>query len=81
MNPPEIPIPEPFHQPPSTPPPMHRPPRSLAAATRGPIVLIVLGILLALDQAGAASFGRTWPALLILFGLFKLAEYMGARNA
>ena len=50
-------------------------------AIRGPVMLIALGSLLALDQFGSISFGRTWPALLILFGLFKLVEYTGSRNA
>jgi len=48
-------------------------------AVRGPILMITLGVLLAIDQMGALSFGRTWPVLLILFGLFKLAERGGTR--
>ena len=51
---------------------------SLVSAIRGPIVLIVLGILMAVDQMGSYSFGRTWPALLIVFGVLKLAERAGA---
>jgi hypothetical protein len=50
---------------------------SLLCAIRGPVLLITLGVLLALDQMGPVSFGRTWPALLIVFGLFKLAETAG----
>lgn len=50
-------------------------------AIRGPILMITLGVLLAVDQMGSYSFGRTWPVLLILFGLFKLAERAGIRNA
>jgi hypothetical protein len=46
----------------------------LIRATRGPVMLIALGVLLALDQMGPVSFSRTWPALLIVFGLYKLAE-------
>jgi hypothetical protein len=26
------------------------------------------------------SFSRTWPVLLILFGLFKLAEHLGPKD-
>jgi hypothetical protein len=26
------------------------------------------------------SFWRTWPVLLILFGLFKLAEHLESKN-
>lgn len=50
-------------------------------AIRGPILLITLGALLAIDQFGVYSFGRTWPALLIVFGIFKLAERSGAHDA
>jgi hypothetical protein len=46
------------------------------AAIRGPVLLLTLGTLLAVDQAGPVSFGRTWPALLIVFGLFKLVEHL-----
>jgi Domain of unknown function (DUF5668) len=52
-------------------------------AIRGPILMITLGVLLAIDQFGAngaLSFTRTWPVLLIVFGLFKLAERAGAKS-
>jgi hypothetical protein len=49
-------------------------------AIRGPILMITLGVLLAIDQFGPVSFGRTWPVLLIVFGLFKLAERANPRN-
>jgi hypothetical protein len=47
---------------------------SLIQAVRGPILLITVGVLVAISQAGYFSFGRTWPVLLIIFGLFKLLE-------
>lgn len=47
-------------------------------AVRGPIVLIALGVLFVLDQNGSLRFSQTWPALLIVFGAFKLAERMAA---
>jgi hypothetical protein len=47
---------------------------NILCAVRGPILMITLGALLALDQMGNLSFSRTWPVLLIVFGLFKLAE-------
>ena len=53
---------------------------SLLTATRGPVLLITLGVLFAIDYAGGISVGRTWPALLIVVGLFKLAEHMAAKN-
>ena len=46
-------------------------------AIRGPVLMITLGVLLVIDQMGTISFGRTWPVLLIVFGLFKLAERAG----
>ena len=50
-------------------------------AIRGPVLLIALGALLALDQMDRQSFARTWPILLILFGVFKLAERLGDKQA
>jgi uncharacterized protein YaaW (UPF0174 family) len=54
---------------------------NFVCAIRGPIIMIVLGVLLAIDQSGTYSFGRTWPVLLIVFGLFKLAERAVVRSA
>lgn len=46
----------------------------LMQAIRGPVMLITLGTLLAIDHFGPYSFWRTWPALIIVFGLMKLLE-------
>lgn len=54
---------------------------NIVCAIRGPILMITLGVLLAVDQMGGPSFGRTWPILLIEFGLFKLAERGISRQA
>lgn len=54
---------------------------SLLCAIRGPILLITLGALLAMDQFGTYTFSRTWPVLLIVFGIFKLAERSGSQSA
>ena len=54
---------------------------SLLLAIRGPVLLIALGLLMAADQLDRISFSRTWPVLLILFGLFKLAEHLGSKDA
>lgn len=43
-------------------------------ALRGPVLLIALGILLLLSQLNVASFGMTWPILLIVAGLMILIE-------
>ena len=54
---------------------------ALLSAIRGPIILITLGVLFAIDHAGGYGFGRTWPALLIVMGMFKLAEHVAAKNS
>jgi LiaI-LiaF-like transmembrane region len=50
-------------------------------AIRGPVLLILLGGLFALDSFNGISFGRTWPVLLIVFGLLKAMERMGNKTA
>jgi hypothetical protein len=40
---------------------------------RGPITLITIGVLFALDHLTRFSFLQTWPVLLIVFGLLSLA--------
>jgi hypothetical protein len=48
-------------------------------AIRGPILLITLGVLFAIHQAGVLSFARTWPLILIVIGVMKLFERMAMR--
>ena len=43
-------------------------------AVRGPVLMIALGVLFVLDQSGVVRVSATWPFLMILIGLFKLAE-------
>ena len=50
-------------------------------AVRGPIMLITLGALVAIDYAGIYGFWRTWPVLIIVFGVLKLMERATARPA
>ncbi len=38
----------------------------------GPAVLVTLGVLFLLSEFQVASFGRTWPILLIVIGLVKV---------
>jgi len=54
---------------------------NLFAAIRGPIMLITLGTLLAVDHFGPYGFWRTWPALIIVFGVLKLLERTASRPA
>jgi hypothetical protein len=56
-------------------------PSTLLKAIRGPLLMVALGSLFMLDYSGGVSFARTWPVLLIVFGLLKLGEYLGAHNA
>jgi len=51
---------------------------NLVQAIRGPIMLILLGTLVAMDYFGAYGFSRTWPILIIAFGLLKLLEKLVA---
>ena len=46
----------------------------LARAIRGPIILITIGVLFAIDHAGVFPFERTWPVLIIAIGVMKLLE-------
>jgi hypothetical protein len=45
-------------------------------AIRGPILLITIGALFAIHQAGVISFARTWPLIIIVIGVMKLIERM-----
>jgi hypothetical protein len=51
----------------------------LIRASRGPILLMTLGLLLALHQATGLSFNQTFPVLIIVFGLMWLLERMVPR--
>jgi hypothetical protein len=46
--------------------------RSLVSAIRGPITLITVGVLFALNNFTPYGFHQTWPILLIVFGLLTL---------
>ncbi|HEX6545548.1 MAG TPA: DUF5668 domain-containing protein [Bryobacteraceae bacterium] len=43
-------------------------------AIRGPVLLVTIGVLFAIHQAGIISFSRTWPLLIIVIGVMKLLE-------
>jgi len=48
--------------------------RPLICALRGPITLITLGVLFALNNFTPYGFQQTWPVLLIVFGLLSLLQ-------
>ena len=52
---------------------------SIWCAIRGPILLITIGTLFAVDHFGSYGFWRTWPVILIVLGLLKLLERAAAR--
>ena len=54
---------------------------NLVQAIRGPIMLILLGTLVAMDYFGVYGFSRTWPILIIAFGFLKLLERVAAQPA
>ena len=43
-----------------------------ARAIRGPIMVITVGVLFALNNFTQYSFGETWPVLIIVAGLISL---------
>jgi hypothetical protein len=47
---------------------------SVIRAIRGPITLITLGVLFALQNFTRFGFDQTWPVLLIVFGLLTLMQ-------
>ena len=53
----------------------------LIRASRGPVLLMTLGVLLAAHQFSGLSFDRTFPILIIVFGMMWLLERMAPRRA
>jgi len=53
----------------------------LMRAIRGPILLITLGVLFTADYFYGYPFHRTWPVLLIVFGILKLLERVSTSQA
>lgn len=47
---------------------------NLMQAIRGPILMITVGVLFAVDHFGGTGFNRTWPVILIVVGVLKLLE-------
>jgi hypothetical protein len=58
---------------------------STIRAIRGPITLITIGVLFALNNFTRYSFDQTWPVILIVFGLLSLlrrgTQPVGPANA
>lgn len=45
----------------------------VVCALRRPVTLVAVGVLFALDHFTRYPFSRTWPVLLIVYGLLWLA--------
>ena len=54
--------------------------QSLIRAIRGPVTLITVGVLFALNNFTPYGFGQTWPVLLIVFGLLSLLRRGAVRQ-
>ena len=50
-------------------------------AIRGPVTLITLGVLFALNNFTPYRFSETWPVLLIVFGALSLLGRSARGNA
>ncbi|MDE3167907.1 MAG: hypothetical protein KGN36_19050 [Acidobacteriota bacterium] len=51
------------------------------SAIRGPITLITVGVLFVLNNFTGMGFDKTWPVLLIVFGLLSLLRRSAAAQA
>lgn len=51
----------------------------LIRASRGPVLLMTLGALLAVNQFTPFSFDQTFPILIIVFGMMWMLERMAPR--
>jgi hypothetical protein len=54
--------------------------RQLVRAVSGPVILITVGTLFALEKFTPYRFGQTWPVLLIIIGMLKLLGGGGPRR-
>lgn len=50
-------------------------------AIRGPVLLVGFGVLLLLQQLDVVGFGKTWPVLLILWGVMEMLHRVVGRTA
>jgi hypothetical protein len=54
---------------------------SFLAAIRGPIMMITIGVLFAVDYSAGVPFRKTWPVILIVAGLLHLSGRRSDRIA
>jgi hypothetical protein len=61
--------------------PAYPPQAPLIRAVRGPILLMVIGGLFALDHFTEHNIGQTWPVLLIIAGVLMLLGRLSRERA
>jgi len=49
--------------------------RLLYNAIQGPVLMITVGTLFALDQYGVLQFRESWPVILIVVGVLQLTRW------
>lgn len=54
---------------------------ALLGAIRGPVMLTTLGLLLTAHRFCDVTIGKTWPILLIVYGLMKLFQRLAGTAA
>ncbi|HEY3836452.1 MAG TPA: DUF5668 domain-containing protein [Bryobacteraceae bacterium] len=50
----------------------------LLRAIKGPVMMITVGVLFALDNFTPLSFHRTWPVLIVVIGILSLGKRSAA---
>ncbi len=53
---------------------------ALLNAIQGPVLMITVGLLFALDQFSLFAFSQTWPVILIVLGVLNLGRWTGRRQ-
>ena len=51
-------------------------PKCTVGAVTGPLLLIAVGTLFAVDHFGPYRFSQTWPILLIVYGASRALAFM-----
>jgi len=54
--------------------------RVLYNAIQGPVLMITIGTLFALDQYGVLQFRESWPVILIVVGVLQLTRWNTRRQ-
>jgi len=49
-------------------------------AIQGPVLMITIGTLFALDQYGVLQFRESWPVILIVVGVLQLTRWNTRRQ-